>query len=118
MTCRYGGYKSGGHSSGSYSCTSDQMDNVINDTLNPDHAAQGCPDAEVQGTNWGVMDSMVFVAEGAGKAADAQTILNDALANGLDFEVEAGDLAGVVAPRRDASYQRSVVAIEMPDCLC
>ena len=96
----------------------DQVDNVINYILNADYAAQGYTDAEIQGAIWGLFNGFAFVAEGGGEQADALAILDDAKANGVDFEVAPGDIAAVLISPEDATFQPFVVGIEYTDCLC
>ena len=96
----------------------DQMDNVVNYLLNTDWAAQGYTDAEVQGAIWGLFNNSFFVTPDAGEQADARAILDDAKANGTDFEVAPGGLVGVVVTPDDASYQPFVIGLEYTDCIC
>ena len=101
----------------------DQLDNMINWILNQDFAAQGYSDGEVQGAIWGITDNVVFVANGAGDQADAQEILDLAIANGTDFEACAGDLVAVyVDPTQETENaghtQPFIVAVNWDECIC
>ena len=101
---------------GASGVAAEDMDNVINYILNADNSAY--TDAEVQGAIWGLMDGIVFVADGAGEAADAQAILDDALANGTGYEVAADGVHGVLITPDDSDYQRFVIGVECSDFIC
>ena len=96
----------------------DEVDNVIEYMLNTDWAAGGYTDAEVQGAFWALFDDNPFVAAGAGEAADALAILDDALANGTGYVAGEGDQVAVLVTPDDAAYQPFVIGLEWQDCLC
>lgn len=96
----------------------DQVDNLLNYILNTDYAAQGYTDAEVQGAVWSLFNGFAFVADGGGDSANSDLILDDAKANGVNFEVAPGQDAAVLITPEDASFQPFFVGIEYTDCLC
>ena len=118
-----------------------KLDNIINYILNNDYTSQDngdggtYTDAEVQGAIWGLTDSLVFVAGNtdanndgfpdpdAAAIANAQEILNDAIANGKDFQVGEGDIVGLVIDPTQATIdggheQPFVIGVEWVDCIC
>ena len=110
-------YLDDGSLEGASGVAAEDMDNVINYILNQDYGSD-ISDAEIQGAIWGLMDGIVFVADGAGTAADAQAVLDDALANGQNYEVAADGVHGVLIEPDDASYQRFVIGVECEDFIC
>ena len=65
----------------------------------------------------------MFVADGAGDVADANAILADAIANGQDFEAQAGDIIGVFIDPTDATedsghIQPFIVGVTIDECIC
>ena len=88
-------------------------------------------DAEIQGAIWGLTDNIVFVFDGAGTAANAQEIIDMAVADGEGFEAGAGDLVGLfldpidgqnVFPGGDPDEEHTqafVIGMDLfEDCLC
>lgn len=105
---------------GASGVAAEDMDNVINYILNTDFGAD-VSDAEIQGAIWGLTDGIVFVADTGNPddtAADAQEILDDALANGTDYEVSADGVHGAILTPDDATYQRFVIGVECSDFIC
>lgn len=103
---------------------------VINWILNQDFTSQNngdgtgqtYTDAEIQGAIWGLTDNFVYVAAGGGTKANAQEIMDLALANGEGFVAGKGDVIGlVVAPTAEANAaghdQPFIVGIDYDDLL-
>jgi len=102
-----------------------EVDNIINWILNQDFASQGFTDAEIQGAIWGLTDDLIFVADPASDVADAQTILDQAIAQGGSYQAGAGDLVGLyidpnAATEAAGHTQPYVVAVAFDDldCIC
>jgi len=103
----------------------DEVDNMINWILNQDFGGQGFTDAEIQGAIWGLTDDTAFVAAGGGELADAQLILDQAMAQGGSFVAGAGDVIGLyidpnAATQAAGHAQPFVVAVNFDDidCIC
>ena len=104
----------------------DNLD-LVNWILNQDFNGQGYTDGEIQGAIWGLMDNIVFIADGGGDVADAQEIVDLAIANGEGFEAAEGDIIGLfIDPTTDTETaghnQPFIVGVEWTqleeDCIC
>lgn len=101
---------------------------LINYILNQDYEGQGFTGYEVQSAIWALTDGYDYTPPldffpQLGDAADVDSILADAFANGEGFQAGVGDVIGVVIDPNPATAQNEqpfVLAINFEDydCLC
>lgn len=82
------------------------MDNGDGDPMGGPDGDGTYTDAEIQGAIWGLTDNTLFVLPGGGTDANAQEIIDMAIADGEGFEAGIGEKVGIFLDPLDGAINQ------------